>query len=897
MNLEHYVNLKLTSQDSNINVRCYSYGVSSKILQYCIIAGPEQACQGAFSNIVQQGAIITFDGLQANRNDGRYRRTVCRLQPLPTRWVAMFIQAKDSCVLYQDDDESLIDGLKNLTDTPFLNEWIGYIRAELVQTERLVKLSGYNAHGSYLTITSKELDEIITNGIVSGKLSLPTASGLKISSIASIAEYVDKFSMALGDKVSSQCKSLHDPFTQPNHPLLKDLTVKPLPKQAVNITASVKSMKRHGLYIDSGKMGVGKTMMTLGGIHCHAEGKPYQAVVMCPSHLTKKWKDEVTKFLGGKANAIIITDWRHFMQVCNGPKPDDATWYIIAQTTAKLSYLKRAATIKRIKTVEIKDKATGFVKKQVTECHCCPRCDYPAHHRGLIASIEDIERTWAKCSGKWCKSCGKSYHHDREKCGGKNCDADLVRCNEPLYQPSSRKVSPAHLVKSLKVKFDYFIRDEGHLSKSDESMDAHAFGTFAKASKVVRVATGTLLDGKSESIRPMLFRLRPRAFKSMGFNWDSEIEFGTAYGRIKTTERSTSGGKETKRRSGKGSSKSVSRDIVPGIMPHLFPHYIANYTGFLSLNELATDLPLYTEETEAVKLDSKMGAMYSEMQTSLLNTFRELFVKNRKVAAQMMGGMLECLMSWPDVPYGRKPISVELEDGNRMNILIPPVMERDTTYAKERKLLEIIRSEAEKGRKCFVFSDRDTTRERLEGVLGSNGYKVAHLKSSVAPATRIEWLAKNAPACNVGLCNPSLIETGMELFGPGYNFPTLIWYSTGWKLNTLRQASRRSWRIGQKEDCRTIFLYYEETAQEKAIALMAAKLVAAEAIEGNFSSGGLADECDDDDMALAIAKALADGIETNIKKIRRPVDVSLNATDRMALLRQRVSKFRTAHGV
>ena len=49
-------------------------------------------------------------------------------------------------------------------------------------------------------------------------------------------------------------------------------------------------------------------------------------------------------------------------------------------------------------------------------------------------------------------------------------------------------------------------------------------------------------------------------------------------------------------------------------------------------------------------------------------------------------------------------------------------------------------------------------------------------------------------------------------------------YETGYDLFTLRQASRRSWRIGQKHPCRVYFLYYQATMQARAMALMAQKL-------------------------------------------------------------------------
>ena len=67
-----------------------------------------------------------------------------------------------------------------------------------------------------------------------------------------------------------------------------------------------------------------------------------------------------------------------------------------------------------------------------------------------------------------------------------------------------------------------------------------------------------------------------------------------------------------------------------------------------------------------------------------------------------------------------------------------------------------------------------------------------------------------------------LAEAGLDLFDKGgsYNFPTLIFYQTGYNLFTMRQASRRAWRIGQRRDCKVIYLYYGGTLQARAMALM-----------------------------------------------------------------------------
>ena len=96
----------------------------------------------------------------------------------------------------------------------------------------------------------------------------------------------------------------------------------------------------------------------------------------------------------------------------------------------------------------------------------------------------------------------------------------------------------------------------------------------------------------------------------------------------------------------------------------------------------------------------------------------------------------------------------------------------------------------------------------------------------VPTRNRSAWIAKNAPGVDVIISHPQPVRTGLTLFDAAgnHNFPSLIFYETGYDLFTLRQASRRSWRIGQKHPCRVYYLYYKETMQARAMALMAQKL-------------------------------------------------------------------------
>lgn len=76
------------------------------------------------------------------------------------------------------------------------------------------------------------------------------------------------------------------------------------------------------------------------------------------------------------------------------------------------------------------------------------------------------------------------------------------------------------------------------------------------------------------------------------------------------------------------------------------------------------------------------------------------------------------------------------------------------------------------------------------------------------------------------------------------------------QLNTLRQSSARHWRIGQDQECRTVFMYYKGTAQDQAVKHMAAKLMAAEYLEGNLEAVGLAADAADDSLEMSIVRSL-----------------------------------------
>jgi hypothetical protein len=144
---------------------------------------------------------------------------------------------------------------------------------------------------------------------------------------------------------------------------------------------------------------------------------------------------------------------------------------------------------------------------------------------------------------------------------------------------------------------------------------------------------------------------------------------------------------------------------------------------------------------------------------------------------------------------------------------------------------------------------------RLESVLRQAGFRVAVLRSSVATDKREDWYERQLKGgVEVVICHPKLVETGLDLLA----FPTLYFYETGYSLHTLRQASRRSWRIGQRNAVRVKFVTYMGTMQETCLRLMGKKMLVALMMEGKFSGEGLQSLDTDEDLMSAMARELVE---------------------------------------
>ena len=93
----------------------------------------------------------------------------------------------------------------------------------------------------------------------------------------------------------------------------------------------------------------------------------------------------------------------------------------------------------------------------------------------------------------------------------------------------------------------------------------------------------------------------------------------------------------------------------------------------------------------------------------------------------------------------------------------------------------------------------------------------------------------------------------------------------------MRQASRRSWRIGQTRPVRVVFMSYRSTLQADALKLVASNLQSSLAVEGELPEDGLAAFGDDgDDLMMVLARRSVSGEEDEAETVE---DVFAQARD------------------
>lgn len=568
--------------------------------------------------------------------------------------------------------------------------------------------------------------------------------------------------------------------------------------------AVVHRWRKHKSAILCGEMGTGKTTMAVVASELAGASK---VVIVCPTHLTRKWAREAETITARKGVAVIAKKPSDVDAFFADPK---ATYLVLSKETAKLGsrWVVAASRRTEIITRELKRKRHAWPYEEYTEMvteqrtfDACPRC-------GSEVRLE--EKKQAICNGT------------SRAPGG---------CREPLWQfvPITNKGTKrwplAAYVHDHYVRRYHLVVDEAHQHAKGETDQARAVHQLMSGARKVLMMTGTLYGGRASSIFYLLHRLDPlfrRAYKHTDC-----ATFVEHHGLFETVH------KEEERVSTygyrKGNTGGRIREI-PGMSPAMIPMLLP-YTVFVKLRDLRLELPDYREEVLIVQPDPRVLAAASKFQGDLKSIIRK--------HPQILGAYLQACLGYPDRPDQAEAIYDVDEDGEPTDLLASAPAIPGDLWPKDEALVELARTENAAGRKVLVFfaqTQRRDARPRVRAALEAAGLKVAQLDSNVAPEKREDWMRERvAEGFDVMMTNGRLVETGLDLLFAN----TIVQYGTEFSIATLRQSIRRSWRLGQTKPVRVVFMAYADTMQATATDLIARKMRAAELVDGD-EAGGLA---------------------------------------------------------
>ena len=355
-----------------------------------------------------------------------------------------------------------------------------------------------------------------------------------------LSGFIDQFKEAIARRVVESYPPLYRPSE--NGQKLPRLLRTPMGGQEDAIKGTALSLQAHRGTTVVGEMGTGKTF--IGAAAAHAAGFR-RMLILCPPHLTRKWKREVEDTVPQARVAIVtsITDLER-LRLSVGPAP---LYAIMSRERAKLSYRWQPAVIQRWAAAGgrlVRDEQTG----EPFQVPCCPICHAQVVDRdGVPLTNEELSRK------------------------RRNCDL----CRSALWQADGsgpRRYPLADYVKHrMKGFFDLLIGDEVHEYKGRGSAQGIAAGVLADSCGKSLTLTGTLTGGYSSTLFHLLYRFSPEIRTE--FARSEEGRWIQRYGFLEQTVRHSDDGDSFE--DGRNSRRKGYRKTVrerPGLAPSaLFP--------------------------------------------------------------------------------------------------------------------------------------------------------------------------------------------------------------------------------------------------------------------------------------------------------------------------------------
>ena len=870
-----------------------AFGQTVKHIQ-CKLKGYQR--QLAHDGVYATATILATDDAQCAEKEGTEETEEnARQQTMQPRSCYIFCPAGDRDRLFEEIDRK--------TAAPMIPSFRDYLLETLIDRGDLRQLTVFSLKHEMdawvlkLLPEDKNVVEVLEQGLQNGSICIPgaaadTEDGLE--GVESVTGYLNTFGITVADRIRSQFNPLFDPAKQPLSEEI--LTINDYVREKAGYSlydaqlavaeAVKRQLQHHKVALIRAECGSGKTKIgsaALGALHGlqaarHGNHKSF-GLVMAPSHVTKKWVREIAETLPETYGMVVrsLSDLDRLYEMYE--QGDKSVYAVFSKEKARDGYMHYPAVVWNrrrraflcpdcMSPIEMELSEDGvryvanadqfFFQAEHKKNHICPNCKRPL----WAPVVPGRKLSWVKIGGYgWVYREQAAKHLEKTKNEAVRQKIREIMENPdgcfPTVGASRRYPLSTYLKKKYRGKVDGFLCDELH-QYNNASGQGDAMGELYGVCRKFVGMTATLINGYSSGIFHLLYRIVPHLMLKDGKDYASPNTFEAEYGVVENTYEIQDADYNSNRRAVK--RKKQSRQL-PGVSPLVFSRFLLENTAFLSLADMGKDLPDYEEIPIPLQMPKEVAECYRDAE----QTLRRVLRTDKRAAKKILSAYLNLLTVYPDQPYDQPEI-VHPESGEP--IVIPEdVGSFDSVYPKEEKVLEIAAQKIAAGEKVLIFTSwtRTDSQQKLAKLLRENGMRTEILPPTVSPEKREAWVEQRlANGMQVLITNPACVETGLDLNA----FTTILFYSLGYNLFTLRQASRRSWRINQTAPRVEVYLlYYADTMQAKAMKLMASKLAVAGIIEGTFSDEGLAAMSDVADLMSVMAKELTNGIKDNVEDI------------------------------
>ena len=846
--------------------------------------------------------IISDDALSANQqDDGEDERESTSKQPEPPK--------PRKCYIFcpAGDRDSLFAEVDRKTAAPLLPEFQDYVLDELTARKILRRMKVFALHEKLdawlleLLPDDRNVVDVLEQGLKEGKIMIPGAVADKpdgFRDVTGVTSYLNTFGVDVAERIRNQFIPLFDPAAEPLSEEI--LTINDYIQQqagyslydaqlAVAETVKRQLERRNAAFIVA-ECGTGKTKIgstALGALHGLMAAQRRRGatktfnLVMCPSHVTRKWVREIRETLPDTYGMVVksIADLDRLYAMYEAG--DKSVFAVFSKERARDGYMRYPAVHVGRRHGHWYLACPDCGKPVMRECsddgsryfeHADPFFFQREHRQNRVCRecgsmlwapvVPGRNIPWTKITdfGWICKEWASVYLIRTKNTAVQNKLRQIAGDPQgafPVTGAVRRFPLSTYIKKKYRGRIDGFLCDELH-EYNNKSGQGDAMAELFGVSKQFVGMTATLINGYSSGIFHLLYRVVPGLMNKDGKSYRRPGDFDAEYGVVEETYETIDAEYNSNRRVSR--RKTQSRQL-PGVSPLVFSRFLLEYTAFLSLSDMGKDLPDYEEIPVPLEMPEEVYAGYKHAE----DTLRRFMKSDRKAARKLLSAYMNLLTVYPDQPYGQPEIVHPI---NGSVVVMPKsIGDFNSILPKEEKTLEIVRAKIAAGERVLIYTSwtRTDSQRKLQGLLNQEGIHTDILAPTISPEKREAWVEQRVNSgLQVLITNPKCVETGLDL----NTFTTLIFYSMGYNLFTLRQASRRSWRINQTAPRVEVYmLYYADTMQAKAMKLMASKLAVAGLIEGSFSEEGLAAMSDVRDMTSQMAKELAQGIKDNVEDI------------------------------